>query len=216
MIVDQPPPIPVAEAFRLPSVNRCVTDGRLTFTLREGDWTSVTVRVNGKRVKQVKRPGLVRVRGLPAERFDLTVTARRRDGRTAKAERRYQPCIDTKPKVDAPSGAAPTTLQTRDIARGSGRRARSGSRVTVHYVLVTWSDDEEKDSSWSRHEPFTFEIGSGQVIGGFERGITGMKIGGRREVIVPPDLGYGAEGSPPVIDPNETLMFVIDLVSVSG
>ena len=193
-----------------------MTDGRLTFRLREGDWTRVTVRVDGKRVKQVTRPGLVRVRGLPAERFDLSVTARRRDGRTAKAERRYQPCIDTKPKVEAPSSAPPTTLQTRDIARGSGRQARSGRRVAVHYVLVTWSDDEEKDSSWSRHEPFEFEIGSDVVIPGFEQGITGMKVGGRREIIVPPALGYGDEGAPPVIAPGETLLFVVDLVSVSG
>ena len=86
----------------------------------------------------------------------------------------------------------------------------------MHYVLVSWSTGQEVDSSWDRDEPFEFEIGSGEVIPGFEQGITGMKVGGRREVIVPPRLGYGEQGSPPAVDPNETLVFVIDLVSVSG
>ncbi len=209
-------PIPPAQAFNLPSVDRCVTDGRLTFRLRSGDWVSAIVRVDGKRVKRVERAGRVRLRDLPAKRFALSVTARRRDGATAKAERRYQPCIDTKPVIAAPSGTPPTTLRKRDLARGSGRRARTGNEVQVHYVLVAWSTGQEIDSSWSRDEPFEFEIGSREVIPGFERGITGMKVGGRREIIVPPDLGYGAEGSPPAVAPNETLVFVIDLVSVSG
>ena len=85
MIVAAPPPIPVAEAFRLPSVNTCVTDGRLAFTLRDGDWRRVTVRVDGKEVRRVTRPGRVRLRGLPAERFELSITARRR---TAAPRRR--------------------------------------------------------------------------------------------------------------------------------
>ena len=134
---------------------------------------------------------------LPAERFELSVTARRRDGRTAKAERRYQPCIDTKPVIAAPSGtpadeAAQSATSRAAAVAGPGAR----SQVRVHYVLVTWSNGQEIDSSWDRDEPFEFEIGSGEVIPGFEQGITGMKVGGRREVIVPPGLGYGEQGQP--------------------
>jgi peptidylprolyl isomerase len=216
-VIDQPPPpIPVAEAFRLPSVNTCVTDRRLAFTLRDGDWRRVTVRINGKRVRERRTPGRVRLRNLPRTRFVLSVRAVRRDGRRATVQRRYQPCVDTRPEITPPTGNPPAALQTRDIVRGSGRRARSGSEVSAHYALLTWSDGVEKDSSWDGAGPIPFKIGSGQVIRGFERGITGMRIGGRREIIVPPALGYGDQGAPPIITPGETLMFVVDLVSVSG
>ena len=215
MIDQPPPPIPVAEAFRLPSVNTCVTDGRLTFTLRGGPWRRVTVAVDGTRVRERTKPGTVRLRNLPPTRFVLSITARRRDGRRAVVERRYQPCIDTRPEIAAPSGSPPTSLQVRDLTRGSGRQAKRPRDIGVHYSLVTWSDGREIDSSWDRNEVFVFPLGRGVVIKGFERGILGMKVGGRREIIIPPALGYGDEGSPPAVDPGETLVFVVDLVSVS-
>ncbi|WP_028063473.1 FKBP-type peptidyl-prolyl cis-trans isomerase [Solirubrobacter soli] len=113
-----------------------------------------------------------------------------------------------------PTGDPPTTLQTKDLAVGSIRRARSGDTVTVQYSLVTWSDGREVDSSWDRGEPFAFALGKGQVIEGFDRGIAGMKVGGRRELIVPPDLGYGDQGAGDAINPGETLVFVVDLVAI--
>jgi len=214
-VADEPPrPIPPAEAFALPSAGRCVARGTLTFRLRRGGWERVTVTVNGRRVKGVRRPGRrVRLTGLPQGRLVLTVRATAR-GRTAAVTRRYGTCNDTKPVVTVPPGAPPGRLVRRDIVVGGGREARRRSDVAVHYVLVTWSDGREADSSWSRDEVFEFPLGRGFVIPGFERGITGMKVGGRREIIVPPRLGYGSQGAPPAIDRNETLVFVVDLVSV--
>jgi peptidylprolyl isomerase len=209
-----PAQIPPAEAFSLPSANRCVMRRRLTLRLRAGDWESATVRVDGRRVARVTRAGRIRLTDLPRRRFVLTIRATASDGRTARAERTYQPCIDTKPAITVPAGDPPRDLELRDIARGSGREAKRPRDVTVHYVLVTWSDGQEADSSWSRREPFTFPLGKGAVIKGFERGILGMKVGGRREIVVPPRLGYGAAGAPPVVDPDETLVFVVDLISV--
>lgn len=120
----------------------------------------------------------------------------------------------TKPKVKAPKGAPPKQLVTNDLEEGSGAEAKAGDEITVQYVGVNYKTGKEFDSSWSRSEPFTFTLGEGFVIPGWEEGFEGMKVGGRRELIIPPDLGYGSTGSPPAIPPNETLIFVVDLEAV--
>ena len=119
-----------------------------------------------------------------------------------------------KPKVTVPKGAPPKELEIEEIVEGSGAEAKSGDEVTVQYVGVGYESEEEFDSSWSRNEPFTFGLGAGQVIPGWDQGVEGMKVGGRRELIIPPELAYGEAGSPPVIGKNETLIFVIDLLAV--
>lgn len=120
----------------------------------------------------------------------------------------------TKPKVTPPKGAPPKQLVTNDLEEGSGAEAKAGDEITVQYVGVNYKTGKEFDSSWSRNEPFTFVLGEGFVIPGWEEGFEGMKVGGRRELVIPPDLGYGSTGSPPAIPPNETLVFVVDLEAV--
>jgi len=120
----------------------------------------------------------------------------------------------TKPTVTAPSGAPPKELVTNDLEEGTGAAAKAGDAVTVQYVGVNYKTGKEFDSSWSRSEPFTFTLGAGEVIPGWDQGIEGMKVGGRRELIIPPELGYGTTGAPPAIPPNETLIFVVDLEAV--
>lgn len=120
----------------------------------------------------------------------------------------------TKPNVTVPDGAPPKQLEIKDIETGSGAEAKSGDQVTVQYLGVGYDSGEEFDSSWSRSEPFPFSLGAGMVIPGWEQGIEGMKVGGRRELTIPPNLAYGAAGSPPAIGPNETLIFVVDLLAV--
>ena len=119
-----------------------------------------------------------------------------------------------KPKVTVPDGSPPKQLETRDLVEGDGPEAKSGDAVTVQYVGVGYESGEEFDASWNRGEPFTFTLDAGEVIKGWDEGVAGMKVGGRRELIIPPDLAYGPTGSPPVIGPNETLIFVVDLVGV--
>lgn len=121
----------------------------------------------------------------------------------------------TKPEVTVPKGAAPKKLVVKDIEEGNGEEAKAGDEVTVQYVGVDYKNGEEFDSSWSRSEPFTFTLGESQVIPGWEQGVEGMKAGGRRELTIPPELAYGEAGSPPAIGPNETLVFVIDLLEVN-
>jgi peptidylprolyl isomerase len=120
----------------------------------------------------------------------------------------------TKPQVTVPKGAPPKQLKIEDVEAGSGAEAEAGDEVTVQYVGVNYKNGKEFDSSWSRNEPFTFTLGAGQVIPGWEQGVEGMKVGGRRELTIPPDLAYGETGSPPAIGPNETLIFVVDLEAV--
>ena len=120
----------------------------------------------------------------------------------------------TKPKVTVPKGAPPKKLVIKEIEKGSGATAKSGDEVTVQYVGVDYKNGKEFDSSLSRNEPFSFNLGAGEVIPGWDQGIAGMKVGGRRELIIPPNLAYGSAGAPPSIGPNETLIFVIDLVGV--
>jgi peptidylprolyl isomerase len=114
--------------------------------------------------------------------------------------------------VTVPSGPPPKQLEEKELIEGSGAEAKSGSEVEVNYVGVGYESEEEFDSSWSRNEPFAFTLGAGQVIPGWEEGVEGMKVGGRRELIIPPELAYGSAGSPPAIGPNETLIFVVDLL----
>ncbi len=120
----------------------------------------------------------------------------------------------TRPTVTVPAGARPTTLRTRDIRRGTGAEARAGMEVEVQYVGVAWSTGREFDASWNRSQTFRFRLGARMVIPGWDQGVAGMRVGGRRELVIPPDLGYGARGAGGAIGPNETLIFVVDLVSV--
>lgn len=120
----------------------------------------------------------------------------------------------TKPKVTVPKGAPPKKLEIEDLTEGSGAEAKAGDGVTVQYVGVGYESGEEFDASWDRGEPFTFSLGAGEVIPGWDQGVEGMKVGGRRELTIPPDLAYGEAGSPPAIGPNETLIFVVDLLAV--
>jgi peptidylprolyl isomerase len=120
----------------------------------------------------------------------------------------------TKPKVTVPKGAPPKKLVIDELEKGTGAEAKAGDEVTVQYVGVNYKTGKEFDASWDRGEPFTFQLGAGMVIPGWDQGVEGMKVGGRRELIIPPELAYGPEGSPPAIGPNETLIFVIDLLAV--
>jgi peptidylprolyl isomerase len=120
----------------------------------------------------------------------------------------------TKPEVKVPKGPAPKKLVIKDIKKGTGVEAVEGSTVSVQYVGVLYDGGKQFDASWDRGQPFDFQLGGGQVIPGWDQGVEGMKVGGRRELIIPPDLAYGAQGQPPTIPPNATLVFVIDLVSV--
>jgi peptidylprolyl isomerase len=133
---------------------------------------------------------------------------------TAPAKKPESATKKTKPKVTVPKGAPPKQLVVKELEEGTGAEAKAGNEVAVQYVGVNYKSGKEFDSSWSRHEPFVFELGTGHVIPGWEQGIEGMKVGGRRELIVPPELAYGEAGSPPAIGPNETLIFVVDLLAV--
>ena len=123
--------------------------------------------------------------------------------------------LDTKPAIPEPAGTPPKKLEIEDVVKGTGKRARNGSNVTVQYVGVSFSTGVQFDASWDSGQPFEFALGTGSVIAGWDKGVKGMKVGGRRKLTIPPDLGYGAQGSPPSIAPNETLIFVIDLLDVS-
>jgi peptidylprolyl isomerase len=119
-----------------------------------------------------------------------------------------------KPEIDFPDGAPPVALEITDIWEGDGPEATAGSTVQVHYVGVSYSTGEEFDASWNRGEPLQFRLGVGQVIAGWDQGVQGMKVGGRRKLVIPPDLAYGDRGAGRSIAPGETLIFVCDLVSV--
>ncbi|MGB1681534.1 MAG: FKBP-type peptidyl-prolyl cis-trans isomerase [Acidimicrobiales bacterium] len=122
--------------------------------------------------------------------------------------------IHNKPDVTIPDGAPPADLQIEDLVEGDGAEANAGMQVTVDYVGVSWSTKREFDASWNRNDTFTFGLGAGQVIQGWDQGVQGMKVGGRRRLTIPPDMGYGQFGAGGVIGPNETLVFVVDLRSV--
>jgi peptidylprolyl isomerase len=119
-----------------------------------------------------------------------------------------------RPKITVPSTPAPKQLTEKELVEGTGAEAKSGDEVTVQYAGVGYESGEEFDASWNRGEPFPFNLGAGEVIAGWDQGVAGMKVGGRRELTIPPELAYGPAGSPPSIGPNETLIFVIDLLAV--
>ena len=119
-----------------------------------------------------------------------------------------------RPEVDPVDGPPPTDLVVDDIELGVGDEAAAGRTVEVHYVGVAHSTGEEFDSSWNRGTPLTFPLGAGRVIAGWDRGVAGMKVGGRRRLVIPPHLGYADRGAGSVIAPGETLIFVVDLVGV--
>ena len=121
---------------------------------------------------------------------------------------------DTKPSVTIPDGPPPGDLVIEDLEIGDGAEAVVGVPVNVHYVGVSWSSGEEFDSSWSRSELFAFPLGAGHVIPGWDQGVAGMRVGGRRRLTVPPHLAYGSRGAGGVIGPDETLVFVVDLHGV--
>jgi peptidylprolyl isomerase len=121
--------------------------------------------------------------------------------------------LSKEPTVTPPSGAPPTTLVTKELIVGTGPEAKKGESVTVNYVGVLYKGGKVFDASWKRNETFPFVLGKGQVIPGWEQGIAGMKVGGRRELIIPSNLAYGAKGSPPTIPPNSALIFVVDLLA---
>jgi peptidylprolyl isomerase len=119
-----------------------------------------------------------------------------------------------KPKVTVPDGSPPKELKVRDIKEGTGKPAKTGDSVTMDYVGVSYSTKKEFDSSFTSGQPFDVTLGQGAVIAGWDEGIPGMKVGGRRELIIPPDMAYGAQGRPG-IKPNETLVFVVDLLAIN-
>ncbi|MBJ7331482.1 MAG: FKBP-type peptidyl-prolyl cis-trans isomerase [Solirubrobacteraceae bacterium] len=119
-----------------------------------------------------------------------------------------------KPEIEVPGGEPPTELQIEDLVVGDGEQASSGHEVEVHYVGVAWSNGQEFDASWNRGSTFNFPLGGRRVIQGWDLGVEGMKIGGRRKLTIPPELGYGERGAGGAIGPNETLIFVVDLVGL--
>jgi peptidylprolyl isomerase len=121
----------------------------------------------------------------------------------------------SKPDVTIPAGDAPTELVVEDLIVGDGHEATSGMNVDVHYVGVAWSTGKQFDASWDRNDTFQFRLGAGQVISGWDQGVVGMKLGGRRRLTIPPEMGYGSRGAGGVIKGGETLVFVVDLLGAS-
>jgi peptidylprolyl isomerase len=121
---------------------------------------------------------------------------------------------DSKPEVTIPDGPPPADLTVDDLHEGTGAVANAGSTVSVHYVGVAWSNGKQFDASWDRGDHFSFPLGAGRVIAGWDQGVQGMREGGRRKLTIPPHLGYGASGAGGAIKGGETLVFVVDLISV--
>ena len=122
--------------------------------------------------------------------------------------------LKTKPEIAKPVGEPPTKLYVRDIVKGTGKKAKTGDSVSVQYVGTSYSTGEQFDASWDRGDPFQFQLGAQMVIAGWDNGVVGMREGGRRMLVIPPDLGYGETGQGSIA-PNETLIFVIDLEKVN-
>jgi peptidylprolyl isomerase len=144
-------------------------------------------------------------------------TSRQESGSSSGSETETAPDLtDTrvKPVIDKPSGVPPRRLAKEDIVKGRGPGAKPGDTVLVHYVGVSFSTGEEFDASWDAGQPFPVQLGAGQVIEGWEKGLVGLKKGGRRKLTIPPEQAYGSEGAPPSIGPNETLVFVIDALEI--
>ena len=122
--------------------------------------------------------------------------------------------MSEKPVVEIPEGNPPADLVVEDLTVGDGAEAVAGTQCTMQYVGHAWSTGKQFDASWDRGQPFAFQLGAGMVIGGWDQGVAGMKVGGRRKLTIPPHLGYGARGAGGAIGPNETLVFVVDLLAV--
>ena len=122
--------------------------------------------------------------------------------------------MSEKPLVEPHLGDAPTDLLIEDLIEGTGDAAKAGQLAVVHYVGVSQSTGEQFDASWDRNESFSFPLGAGYVIKGWDQGVQGMKIGGRRRLVIPAHLGYGSQGAGGVIAPGETLIFVVDLLEL--
>jgi peptidylprolyl isomerase len=123
--------------------------------------------------------------------------------------------LKREPKIPKPTGTPPASLVVKDVVKGHGKKIKPGQLASVQYTGVSWSTGQKFDASWDRGaQPFQFPLGQGQVIPGWDQGVAGMRVGGRRELIIPPDLAYGPQGQPPAIGPNETLIFVVDLVKI--
>lgn len=139
------------------------------------------------------------------------------DGATAEATTEAEvdnTDLKKKPVITTSGDESPGALVVDDIVVGKGPEAKAGDDVSMQYVGVLYSDGTEFDASWERGQPFDFKLGAGEVIPGWDQGIVGMKVGGRREMIIPPDLAYGPAGQPPSIPPDATLVFVVDLLDV--
>jgi len=121
----------------------------------------------------------------------------------------------TQPTITVPPGAPPTQLESKDLIVGTGPAAKAGDKVTVQYVGVAYSTGKVFDASWTRSQPFEFTVGAGQVITGWDQGVAGMQVGGRRELILPPSYGYGATSPGPGIAKNDTLIFIVDLLKIN-
>ena len=119
------------------------------------------------------------------------------------------------PQIVTPEGAPPTELISQDIVKGKGPKAKAGDQLTMQYTGYSWSNGQKFDASWDRGEPFQFQLGAGMVIPGWDQGLVGMREGGRRLLIIPPDLGYGEAGAGGAIGPNETLVFAVDLEKIN-
>jgi peptidylprolyl isomerase len=133
---------------------------------------------------------------------------------TASAKTPTSGPLAKEPTVTAPGGAAPTALVSKEIIKGTGAEAKTGQPVTVNYVGALFNGGKVFDASWKRNEPFVFTLGQGAVIKGWDQGVAGMKVGGRRELIIPANLAYGSKGAGSSIPPNAPLVFVIDLLGV--
>jgi peptidylprolyl isomerase len=130
------------------------------------------------------------------------------------ADRSAAGTAGTAPTITVPSGQPPTRLETADLITGTGPAAKAGDTVTVQYVLATYSSGKTIQSSWTA-QPFPFKIGAQQVIPGWDAGVAGMQVGGRRELIIPPSLGYGTQSPGAGIAPNDTLVFIVDLLKIN-
>jgi peptidylprolyl isomerase len=148
---------------------------------------------------------------LPARKIDLAAAV----GKRFRSRYGARMATNEKPTVEVPSDQPPSyQLEIEDIVDGDGDEAVAGKVVEVHYVGVSWKTGDQFDASWDRGDTFKFGLGKGQVIKGWDEGVAGMKVGGRRRITIPPQLAYGKRGAGGVIGPDETLVFVVDLVGV--
>jgi peptidylprolyl isomerase len=162
-----------------------------------------------------KAPGVVQAPSAGSTTAAATTPAPTTPTTTTTASVKPPPQLAKEPVVTVPSGPPPNHLVVKDLIKGTGKAAASGSTITVNYVGVLYKGGKQFDASWNHHQTFTTPLSNGQVIPGWVQGIPGMKVGGRRELIIPPALGYGSSGSGSTIPPNSTLVFVVDLLSVS-